>query len=370
MLRRGLVPATLRPMSTQDDDSPDPGPLLGPIDRSFLWVGRALLIVTVVVAAAFTVPSVGEVYATADYVRAPGRIVHSELERRIVQDEGRSRTEFVASIRYLYTPTAGGAERALLGDRVEVLHVRTGASESELVRRYRAGAEVDVWHDPDEPWRAVLETGGSVWFAFFPPAVTLFLGVLFTVLSSRALRRASTGSGASAVLLDPAQRRTLGGCLTLVAAAFAVVAVLMLVGLLLWGTEPVTAELDASGFEPCEALIEESTFRAVDGRPDQVLPSVSFRYRADGDVRSSGLLTLRSIEPGNAAEWAETVWRAVPGTAATVYVDPEDAARAVLVPGSVVRAAGFSALGLLVPGAVLAFGLVLFAQARRLRASG
>lgn len=356
-------------MRNQDAAPSDPGPLLGPIDRSFLWIGRALLVVTVVVAAVFTVPSLGEVYATDAYVRVPGRIVHSELESRLVQDQGRSRTEFVADIRYLYTPASGGPERALLGDRVEVLHVRTAGSESELVRRYRAGTDVDVWHDPDEPWRAVLETGGSVWFAFFPPAVTLFLGVLFTVLSSRALRRASARAGAHAVQLDAAQRRTLGGCLTLVAAVFSAVAALMVVGLLLWGTDPVAAELDASGFEPCEALVEESTFRSVDGRPGDVLPRVSFRYRADGNVRTSDLLTLRPIEPGNAAAWAETVWRAVPGTSVTVHVDPEDAARAVLVPGSVARAAGYSALGLLVPGAVFAFGLVLFAQARRLRAS-
>ncbi len=345
------------------------GPLLGPIDRSFLWIGRALLLATVVVLGVFTVPTVAEIRATDGYVQAPGRIVHSAIETRVVHDDGRTRSEPVARVRYLFTPETGGSARALLGDRIQVLHVRTDGSEREIVRRYREGAAVDVWHDAEEPWRAVLERGGPTWFAFFPPAVTLFLGALFAGLSSRALRRAVAQGGRPSVELDPDQRRTLGGCLWGVASLFVLLAVLMVVGIAWFGNEPVVAEFDAAGFEPCPAVIEESTFIASGDRPADVFPRVVFRYRAAGKVRTSDQLTLRPIAPAAAAQFAETVWRAEPGSTVTVYVDPEDAARAVLVPGSVGGAVGLSLLGLLVPGAVGAFALVLFAQARRLRVS-
>ncbi len=345
------------------------GPLLGPIDKTFLWIGRALLLATLVVVGVFTWPTVREIAATDAFVRAPGRIVHSAIETRVVHDNGRTRSEPVAHVRYLYRPQVGDASRALLGDRIEVLHVRTDSSEREIVRRFREGMSVDVWHDAAQPWLAVLERGGPTWFAFFPPAVTLFLGLLFAGLSSRALRRARARGDQVAVALDADQRRTFGGCLTLVASVFVLVALLMLVGLALFGRDSVVAELDASGFEPCEAVVEESTFLAREGRPAEVLPHVVYRYRAAGRTRTSGQLTLMPIEPSTAALHAETVWRAEPGSTVTAYVDPSDAARAVLVPGSVSGAVGMSMLGLLVPGAVLAFGLVLFAQARRLRVS-
>lgn len=348
---------------------PDVAPLLGPIDRSFLWIGRGLLAATVLVVLFFTVPTLREVAATDGFVEAPGRIIHSAIETRIVQSDGRSRSERVASVRYLYTPVTEGVPRSLLGDRVEVMHVRTDTSERGIVKRYPKGARVAVWHDPDEPWRAVLERGGSTWFAFFPPAVTLFLGALFAGLSARALRRAGPRVAGRSEL-DDEQRRTLGGCLRLVAILFLGFALLMALMVVVFGSDPVAAELDASGFEPSAAVVEESTFVEVDDRPGEALPRIAFRYRAAGRTRTSDRITLLPITASNAAGWSETVWRSAPGSEVTVYVDPEDAGRAVLVRDSVTGALGAILLFLLVPAAVFAFGLVLLAQARRLRVAG
>ncbi|MDA0375312.1 MAG: DUF3592 domain-containing protein [Planctomycetota bacterium] len=348
---------------------PDVAPLLGPIDRSFLWIGRGLLAATVFVVLLFTVPTLREVAATDGYVEAPGKIIHSAIETRIVQGDGRSRSERVASVRYLYTPVTEGVPRSLLGDRVEVMHVRTDSSEGRIVKRYPKGAEVVVWHDPEEPWRVVLERGGSTWFAFFPPAVTLFLGALFAGLSARALRRAGPRGGAQPAL-DDDQRQSLGGCLRIVAILFLGFALLMALMVVVFGTDPVAAEIDASGFEPCPAVVEESTFVEVEDRPGEALPRVVFRYRAAGRTRTSGLITLLPITSSGAAGWSETVWRSEPGSEVTVYVDPEDAGRAVLVRDSVSGALGTVLLFLLVPAAVFAFGLALLAQARRLRVVG
>jgi hypothetical protein len=96
---------------------------------------------------------------TRSYTRTRGRVVRAEVEE-LPRPSEEGGTKFRPVVRYAFEARG----RAYESERVAV-GAPTGPDAQDaqdarrLVDRYPAGAEVDVWFDPRDPGRSVLEQG-------------------------------------------------------------------------------------------------------------------------------------------------------------------------------------------------------------------
>ncbi len=105
-----------------------------------------------------------------------GRIIDSRLVEGRDSDGDRTLT---ASVIYAYE--VAGAQ--LQGNSIAV--GGGSGNPKQIVARYPAGAEVQVFYDPAKPKSAVLEPGGSGLKGLLVVGlITVVVGVIFTVASS------------------------------------------------------------------------------------------------------------------------------------------------------------------------------------------
>lgn len=125
-----------------------------------------------------------DVRRNATWPATPGRIVSSE----VASSSATGRTRVYAQIRYLYEVGGVEYEGDQIGDTRSLATLAgeffdLGAARKRAdahVRRYPEGTLVDVYYDPRDPRRAVLERGGLA-----VPGLTLAAGLLLLVLAWR-----------------------------------------------------------------------------------------------------------------------------------------------------------------------------------------
>jgi Protein of unknown function (DUF3592) len=126
--------------------------------------------------------------ATRRWPRAPGTITSSSVstaDSRWTDQQGdvHETTGHTPNIAYEFAV----GDRKLRGDKL-VLGAPTSYSRygdaEQVTRRYPVGAAVQVFHDPDDPTTAFLETGtpGGAWVLLAMGAVFFSLGLLGVLL--------------------------------------------------------------------------------------------------------------------------------------------------------------------------------------------
>jgi hypothetical protein len=98
---------------------------------------------------------------TRGFTRTRGRIVVSRVDE-VPGPAEEGGTRYRAVVRYAYEARGRGyeSERVSVGSHAGTTSSDPGEARG-WVRRYPAGAEVDVWFDPSDPSRAVLVRGVS-----------------------------------------------------------------------------------------------------------------------------------------------------------------------------------------------------------------
>ena len=155
------------------------------LDGLFLVFGLILMVGAIVVFVWFTLPSITEARASTGWSSTPGRIVHSRIDVSYDSDNKRSEK---AVVQYLYM--VEGVE--LIGDRVSI-----GAGFRDAMKTkklYPVGREVEVFIDPERSWQSALEPGVHFSAQMLFPIVMLVLGIPFTLLPLRSLRKGRGGS--------------------------------------------------------------------------------------------------------------------------------------------------------------------------------
>lgn len=112
--------------------------------------------------------------SSRNWLTTEGQITDSGIEaQQSMDDEGNTRTTYGVSLAYTYN--VSGQE--LQGNRRSFSNVRTNSRRraEQILARYPQGGTVTVYHHPDDPALAVLETGVH-WFTY--AALILVLGFL------------------------------------------------------------------------------------------------------------------------------------------------------------------------------------------------
>jgi uncharacterized protein (TIGR03382 family) len=143
--------------------------------------------------------------------------------------------------------------------------------------------------------------------------------------------------------------------------------VLGLVGLV-WSLAIVARALQSASWVPTTGVITRSEVRThragpgPNGSSESYSPAIAYQYSVGGMPRASDRIKF-GMGSSSSRSYAESWVRRYPsGAAVTVYHDPDDPARAVLVPG-------LSAVALIPVGITATFsvvGLVLVLRRRRL----
>jgi hypothetical protein len=333
------------------------------IDKAFMAIGVLLVLGAIAVAVLWSVPAIQEIEATKSWIAAPAEVVHSEVEVKTSHSDGRTTRSYTPIVRYLYTVPRGEGSVMLAGDRVDIAGVNSESSTREVVRTHPKGARCTVLYDPEQPWRSVLRPQTASWSAWLFPGIMMILGTMLVVIPAVAMRSKKSLERPTAEI-DRIGMRNFGGCLMIVGAIF--VAVPMIFGVI-WSIVAGVQASDAAStaaWIPVEGTIEEAAFERVAGG---AVPKVRYRWTRDGQEVVSTTLTVRTVSPANAARWSQAIFEAVPGEAATIHVDPENPASAVLVPGDPTQEWMFFAAGIGGVAIMVFFGLAVILQGHRFR---
>jgi hypothetical protein len=134
----------------------------------YFWIGLIFLPIVVLIAAAVVSKSV-EFARAQSWTTTTGKIVRSELIVKRHRFPGEpEKIENAPAVEYEFT--AGG--RKYLGSRIGVGDDTGGANSAATLARYRMGADVTVYYDPNDPKNCVLERGGPFAHDNDPPPIT------------------------------------------------------------------------------------------------------------------------------------------------------------------------------------------------------
>jgi hypothetical protein len=333
------------------------------IDKAFMAIGVLLVLGAIAVAVLWSVPAIQEIEATKSWASAPAEVVHSEVEVETSHSDGHTTRSYTPVVRYLYTVPRGEGSVMLAGDRVDIAGVNSESSSREVVRKHPKGARCTVLHDPEQPWRSVLRPQTASWSAWLFPAIMFIIGTMFVVLPGSALRSRKPLKRPSAEI-DRIGMRNFGGCLMIVGGIFVLVPVVFAGFWIVIAGMQAAESAGTAAWIPVEATIEEAAFEPVAGG---AIPKVRYRWTRDGQEQVSTTLTVRTVSPANAARWSQAIFEAVPGEAATIHVDPENPASAVLVPGDPTQEWMFFAAGIGGVAIMAFFGLAVILQGHRFR---
>lgn len=122
------------------------------MDVRFLLIGFAC-VVAAVLALAIAVKW-WEVRKASRWLPAPGRIVSSRVvQREVNAGEGRTEMRNFPAITFTYKV----GNRTYRGDRYSIRENLGNTDVSETLQKFRKGAEVTVFYNPDDPGEAVIE---------------------------------------------------------------------------------------------------------------------------------------------------------------------------------------------------------------------
>src|SRR5512138_3728853 len=109
------------------------------------------------------------------YTRTRGRVVRADVEELPrISEEGE--TKFRPVVRYAFEARGHTYESERVAVGAPAAPDATDAEDARrLVERYPTGAEVDVWFDPRDPRRSVLERGVSTAQIAVPVAIGIAL---------------------------------------------------------------------------------------------------------------------------------------------------------------------------------------------------
>ncbi len=146
-----------------------------------------------VIILAFGIRSLKEARISAQWPATDGRIISSRVERHVSRSSssGNTSVTYGADITYDYVVDGHTYE----GSRVAVGDIRTSnrSRAERIVERYAAGTPVEVFYNPDDPSRAVLEAGLQSQAFLLPGLGSAFIlfSIIFLVLSARGPRSKS-----------------------------------------------------------------------------------------------------------------------------------------------------------------------------------
>lgn len=319
------------------------------LDCLFLIIGVCLLIATVGIAGWITWPTIDEGRSSNTWSAVPGRIVHSRVDVSYNSDNERQERAFV---QYLYS--VDGVE--LAGDRVAV---GGGSFENafDLKGRYPVGKKIDVFVNGEEPWETVLEPGVQFSVAMFVPLLLLFLGLLFTFLPLRSLRRGRGGSADVQRTMSP----LFGGCLM----AFGAVMLLLGSGVGYFVVTSVGAtaleEVEGEAWATYEGTVRTSAFADREGaHGSEWSGRIEFEYEVQGETKQSTAYRFEVM--GTVGPDAKAVFTYRPGETVDVFINERDPAKAYLEVASLEETLAAAALLLALPGAMCIVALALLIQ--------
>ncbi|MCJ7824219.1 MAG: DUF3592 domain-containing protein [Anaerolineales bacterium] len=137
-------------------------------------IGYIIAIVISSVALIMVVRNIINGLNSRNWLTTEGKITDSGIDaQQSMDDEGNTRTTYGVSLAYTYN--VSGQE--IQGTRRSFSDVRTNSRRraEQILARYPQGGSVTVYHHPDDPSVAVLETGVH-WFTY--AALILILGFL------------------------------------------------------------------------------------------------------------------------------------------------------------------------------------------------
>jgi hypothetical protein len=143
-----------------------------PTDRRLMYALTLGLVAVGLSAFAYGLIGWADAFEVRRWLEVPGEVIESHRELAHARTAGRSSSRYHVFVHYTYR--VGGQLRH--GHRIDAAseyvepagqaphHVFSGGEEAdELVRRYRAGRDVSVFYDPEDPGRAVLTKGLRYW---------------------------------------------------------------------------------------------------------------------------------------------------------------------------------------------------------------
>ncbi len=205
------------------------------------------------------------------------------------------------------------------------------AETERLAERYRVGAEVPCWVNPDSPSESCLRRA-NLWRGFFILVPLLFVAVGAGSLWFLHGRSKAEGPGARGIA--PASSRSAFKTVGLLVGFFAV---FFLVGagmLIPFFILPVLRVVEARSWQgvPCEILSSRVRSHSGDDGNTYSIEAL-YRYEFDGRQHRSNRYQFLGGSSGGHESKAAAVEKIPAGSTATCYVNPEDPFEAVIERG-------------------------------------
>lgn len=185
-----MVPQASRKERMDGQGMPGPGSRAD--DRQGTWVGVLFLSFfaliwcgATVMATVFIGADLIEQHGTRTWEETPGTMEWSGVDTVTTCDEEGCSDDYCVEVEYTY-----GSEGQMSGDRLSTMEdcYESRRLAEKLVERYPAGAEVTVYHHPEDINETVLETGLApryLWLmVFLLPFQGISLGLFYMLLKS------------------------------------------------------------------------------------------------------------------------------------------------------------------------------------------
>lgn len=258
----------------------------------------------------------------AGWSPAPGRIIRSkEGYRTIHRLEGMPEDRKIADIAYEYTLVdASGQPQTFTGNRIGVAEQIAAEEVAGLLARYPVGASVTIYHDTENPMRAVLELEADE-----GRKTIIGLAWLFVVFAAIALPVMWFVTNGDALLRNHTPNKWAWGAGLLAFGAF----ILLSVFARLWRDNRAIAN-----WPSVEGRIVSSVIEAFDGgirrrrvlAPTEIVsswtPTIDYTFTVAGREYVSRNLR-RGTRVGGSEKWAQAIAERYPaGAKVRVLYDP------------------------------------------------
>jgi hypothetical protein len=319
----------------------------GCVEVRFLLIGFACVVAAVLAMA--IVVKWWEVRRASRWLPTPGRIVSSRVvQREVSAGEGRTEIRNFPAITFTYKV----GNRTYRSDRYSVRENLGNTDVSETLARFRKGAAVTVFYNPDDPGEAVIERDlpEGAFQALSLVAVLIVVGAVALVLGTTDIVRwlrphmPEPGQAGMAVVL---------AAMGLLALRMGFMLRAQVAASRLWHEAP--GRIRSSGIEEVEMTPRDASRRGRRGFRSRVIYSFTVNGQTYGGDRvafgANAASTLPRLISGAAGRYPA-------GSHVTVYYNPDNPAEAVLER----RASGLMIVwvlaGALLAGAVRVAGLI------------
>ena len=323
---------------------------LSGLDLAFTLCGIALLIATLIVTVAFTIPITCESLASSSWPSTTGKIVERRIKTSTSSQGGKgSSTQII--IKYLYT--VDGVE--LLGDRSAIGWGSFWKINSSNPS-HQLGSTTDVHYNPEAPWKSTLRTGLEFNLAFFFSLVMVVLGLLFTFLPIHAARKKKERLAKTGDASEPG--RKLMGVMLMAFGGIGVTFGLMLALVMtIVLKDDVGQANQARTWIPVEGKVITSGFVQMEEQGENIWSGrIEYQYELNDRIYTSSRYALgvgRDLKPNGKA-----VYGYRPGDLATVHVNPMTPEDVVFTLTPFEESWGMFSIFMLVPACMLCCGLL------------